>query len=140
MAARTPRSARSDGRRLDLLDRAAHADGIDLRRSGERPDGDRNVIAPAGRIRNVREQERAALAFREPALELPPHQRMQLGVLVDRAVDPHEQSLRFERGEVRLEIKRRAGRRSCGSTRIGAHVEHLQTPAADDFRHHFGTG
>jgi hypothetical protein len=41
---------------------------------------------------------------------------------------------------VRLEIKRRAGRRSCGSTRIGAHVEHLQTPAADDFRHHGGTG
>jgi hypothetical protein len=98
---------------------------MDPRRSRECTDRHRNVIAPARRIRDVGEQERAALIFRESALELPPHQRVQLGVLVDRPVDPHEQPSRFERGEVRLEIKRRPRRRSCGSARIGAHVEHL---------------
>ena len=32
----------------------------------------------------------------KPALELPAHQRMQLGVLVDRTVDARHQALRFE--------------------------------------------
>jgi hypothetical protein len=50
---------------------------------------------------------------------------MQLGVLVDRAIDAHEQALRLERSEVRLEIERRSGgRRSCRPARIGADVEH----------------
>src|SRR5262249_13625252 len=70
-------------------------------------------------------QERAPLILRQSALELPAHQRMQLGVLVDRAIDAHKQSLRLERGEVRLEIERRSGgARSRRPTRIGADVEH----------------
>jgi hypothetical protein len=49
---------------------------------------------------------------------------MQLGILVDRPLDPHQQSLRLERGEVGLEIERRTSRRSGGSARVGTYVEH----------------
>ena len=45
----------------------------------------------------LREQEGAALILGEAALELPAHQRMQLGVLVDRPIDADQQALRFER-------------------------------------------
>src|SRR6516162_10404100 len=63
--------------------------------------------------------------LRQSALELPAHQRMQLGVLVDRAIDAHEQPLRLERGEVGLEIERRSGGApSRRPVRIGADVEH----------------
>src|SRR5262249_17935138 len=63
---------------------------------------------------------------------------MQLGVLVDRAIDAHEQALRLERGEVRLEIERRSGgARSRRPARIGADVEHgrdlLVSPLTYDF-------
>src|SRR5262249_32212991 len=63
--------------------------------------------------------------LRKPALELPAHQRMQLGVLVDWAINAHKQAPRLERSEVRLEIERRSGgARSRRPTRIGADVEH----------------
>ena len=110
--------------RLDLLDRPAHADGVDLRRGRQRADGDRNVVTAPRQVDDVGEQERAPLILGEPALELPAHQRVQLGILVDRAIDAHQQPLRLERGEVRLEIERRSANRSCGSACVGADVEH----------------
>jgi hypothetical protein len=61
--------------------------------------------------------------FGEAALELPAHQRMQLGVLVDRPVDPHQQPGRLERGQVRLEIGRRAGD-GCGCLGLVGLIEH----------------
>ena len=71
----------------DLLDLAAHADGVDLRRRRQRADHDRNVVFAALGVGDVGEDEGAALVLRHAADELPAHQRMQLGVLVDRGVD-----------------------------------------------------
>ena len=81
---------------LDLLDRPSHADRVDARRGAERPDRDRHVVAAAGRIDHVGEQEGAALILREAALELPARERMQLGVLIDRPIDARDQPLRLE--------------------------------------------
>ena len=57
---------------------------IDLGRGRERADHHRHVVAAALGVDHVGEQERAALVLRHAAEELPAHQRMQLGVLVDR--------------------------------------------------------
>ena len=95
--------------RADLVDRTAHADRVDLGDGRERADRDRHVVATAGRVDHVGEQEGAALVLRQPALELPARERMQLGVLVDRPVDAREQAARLEPREVLLEIARRAG-------------------------------
>ncbi len=48
----------------DLLDLAAHADGVNLRRSRERADHNRNVVLAALGIDDVGEDERAALFLR----------------------------------------------------------------------------
>ena len=48
----------------DVLDRLAHADRVDFRRSGERADRDRNVVAPPGAVDHIGEQEGAALSPR----------------------------------------------------------------------------
>ena len=58
-------------------------------------------------VDHVGEQEGAALGLRDAADELQPHQRMQLGVLVDRMIDPRQQAARFEIGEVLLQIEPR---------------------------------
>src|SRR5262249_25148584 len=75
----------------------------------ERADRDWNLIATARTVDHVGEQEGAALVLRQPALELPARQRMQLGVLVDRPVDTRQQARGFEALQVLLEVARRAG-------------------------------
>ena len=70
--------------RVDLVERAAHADAIDLAARRERADHDRDVVAPALGVGHVGEQERLAVLLRDAAAELPAHQRVHLGVLVDR--------------------------------------------------------
>ena len=99
----------------DLIDRLAHADRVDFRRGAERADRDRNVVAVAGAVHDIGEQKRAALLFGEPALELPAHQRVQLAVLVDGAVDAGHQAARFEAAQMFLEIERR----TAGDGRTG---------------------
>ena len=47
--------------------------------------------------------------LRQPTLELPARERMQLGVLVDRPVDAREQPARLEPRQMLLEIARRPG-------------------------------
>src|SRR5262249_40235955 len=47
----------------------------------------------------------APLSLRDAAEELEPHQRMQLAVLVDRVIDPHQQAARLEVGEMLLEVE-----------------------------------
>ena len=99
----------------DLLDRLAHADRVDFRRSGERADRDRNVIAPPGAVDDVGEEKGAALLLGEPALKLPAHQRVQLAVLVDGVIDAGDEAARFEPAQMFLEIERRtAGHRRTG--------------------------
>ncbi len=95
-------------RGLDLLDRPSHADRVDALRRRQRADRDRDVVAAPLGIDHVGEQERAALILGEPALELPAHQRVQLGFLVHRAVDAHQKPRGFETREMLLEIERRA--------------------------------
>jgi hypothetical protein len=56
------------------------------------------------------EKKGASLVLGHAAQELPAHQRVQLGVLVDRPLDAHQQALRLEIGQVVLEIESRAAR------------------------------
>ena len=108
----------------DLLDLAAHADGINLRRRRQRADHDRDVVFAALGVGDVGEDEGAAFFLRHAADELPAHQRMQLGVLVDRGVDARDQAGGFEIGEMILEIEARPlPRRTRAASFVGL-VEH----------------
>ena len=78
--------------RADFLDRAAHADRIDSRRSGQRADDNRHVVTPAVGIDDIGEQKSAALVFGNAAQKLAAHQRMQFGILVDGPVDANQQA------------------------------------------------
>src|SRR6185503_10018166 len=64
-----------------------------------------NAVLPALGIDHVLEQERLAILLRDAAAELPAHQRMHLGVLVDRAIDGHQQARLVERPEVVVKIR-----------------------------------
>ena len=92
----------------DLLDRTAHADRIDLRRGRQRAHRHRHVEAAPVGADHIGEQEGAALVLVEAALELPAHQRVKLGVLVDLAVDAHQEPGGIEPRQVLLEVGRRA--------------------------------
>ncbi len=61
-------------------------------------------------VDDVGEQEGAALGLRDAADELQPYQRMQLGVLVDRMIDPRQQAPRLEVREVFLQVEPRLRR------------------------------
>jgi len=122
---------RRQPRFADLLDLAAHADGINLRRRRQRADHDWDVVFAALGVGDVGEDESAALGLRHAADELPAHQRMQLGILVDRCVDARHQAGGFEIGEMILEIEARAfARRTCAASFVGL-VEHAMSLTAD---------
>ena len=117
----------------DLVHRLPHADRIDLGRGGERADHHRHVVAPALRVRHIGEQEGPPLVLGNAAQELPAHQRMQLGVLVDRPVDAHQQAVGLEVGEVLLEIEPRpAALAQAGAAQIGGLIEHLAASGSTD--------
>ena len=90
--------------RLDLIDRHAHAGAVDRAVRGNRSDHDGDRILAAAAIGDVGKQERPALGLVEPADELPAHQRVQFGILVDRLVDGQQQTALFERLEVFVQI------------------------------------
>ena len=79
-----------------------------MRRRRQRTDRDRHVEATAVGSYHVGEQESAPLILVEPPLKLPAHQWMQLGVLVDLAVDAHQQARGFQVCKMLLEVGRRA--------------------------------
>ncbi len=107
----------------DLIDRQAHAFGVDFRRRRQRADHHRHVVALAFGVDDVGEQECAALLLRHAADELPAHQRIELGVLVDRPVDAHQQPGGFEVGEVLLKVE--PGAAGCAGVGLGCGlVEH----------------
>ena len=110
--------------RADVLDITAHADRIDLRRGRQRADHDGNVVAPALGVDHVGEQERAPRTFGNAAQELPAHQRVQFGVLVDGPIDAHQQATRFEIGEMQLEVERRPARLVLPGREVSGLVEH----------------
>ena len=90
---------------LDVLDLAADADAVDLAVGGEDADRDRDVVAAAGAVDDVLEQESLALVFRNAAAELPAHQRVHLGVLVDRPLHANQQSVPLQGGDVRVQVR-----------------------------------
>jgi hypothetical protein len=97
---------------------------MDLRRRRQRADHDWNVVFAALGVGDVGEDKGAALVLGHAADELPAHQRMQLGVLVDRGVDARDQAGGFEIGEMILEIEAGAfARRTCAASFIGL-IEH----------------
>src|SRR5467141_1234160 len=102
--------------RADLFDLTAHANRINLGRSGERPDDDWNIVAPSVRVDDVSEQKNAAVFLRNAAQKLAAHEWMQFGVFVDWPFNTNEQAVRFELSEVRLEIKAGPGKRLLGVT------------------------
>ena len=115
-------------RLADLVDRTAHADGVDLGRGGERADRDRNVVAAARAVDYVGKKKSATLVFGEAALELPAHQRVQLAVLVDRAVDAGDEAALFEPAQMLLEIARRPVGRTAILLLFPWSIEHAPLP------------
>ncbi len=91
--------------RADLVvARDIHADAIDRGVRRERPDHYGNVVMPPGGIDDVGEQERLAVALRDAAAELPAHQRMHLGVFVDRRIDAPQQAGLVETVDVVVQV------------------------------------
>ena len=90
--------------RADVVERLAEADAIDLavRREARHQHG--GVVAAALGVGRLREQERLALGLRDAAAELPAHQRVHLGVFVDRLVDDDQQALARERQHVLVQV------------------------------------
>src|SRR4029077_7377204 len=88
----------------DLVERAAHAHAINLAARRERADHPRGGVAPGPRGHPSREEKRLALALLDAAAELPAHQRMQLGVLVDRALDGNQQAGALQRIEMVVQV------------------------------------
>ena len=80
-----------DPGRADLFERLAEADAVDVAVGGEARDQHRDVEAAALGVGRLGEQERLALRLRDAAAILPAHQRVHLGVFVDRLVD-HDQA------------------------------------------------
>ena len=102
---------------LDFLDLAADADGVDLPIGSEDADRNRDVVFAAFAVDDVLEQKRLAFGFRNAATELPAHQGVHLGVLVDRPLHADEEPLPIQFGDMRVQI-RIAG------------VSHLNSPIA----------
>ncbi len=103
-ARRQGRGDRLDPGRPDLLERPAEADAVDLavRRQPGNQHGD--VEAAALGIRRLREQEGLALRLWDAAAILPAHQRVHLGVFVDRLVDHDEQARARQRQHVLVQV------------------------------------
>src|SRR5262249_24413992 len=89
---------------VDLVERAAHADAVDLAACGERADHDRNVVLPLLAVDDAAEEKRLAVRRLDTAAELPADQGGHLGVLVARPVDRHEETRAIERLEVLVEV------------------------------------
>ena len=99
---------RRQPRVADFFDLPPHADGVNFGRGRQRPDHDRYVVFAALAVDDVGEDEGAAFVLRYAADELPAHQGMQLGVLVDGCVDVLDETGGFEIGEMLLKIATRA--------------------------------
>ncbi len=107
----------------DGIDRLPHADGVDLGGRRERSHYDRDIVMPPLGVRHIGEKECASLVFGHAAQELPAHQRVQLGVLVDGAIDSHEEAPRLKVGEMVLKIEPRTVLQSA-LTRGSGLIEH----------------
>ena len=114
---------------VDLLELAADADAVDLAVGGEPADQHRDVVLAALGVGDVGEQERLAVLLLDAAAELPAHQRVHLGVLVDRPIDADELAGFLQRADVVVQVgiwragfgagRARRGRRSNAGFALG---------------------
>jgi len=89
---------------VDLVQRAAHAQPVDFATGGQGADGHRHVVVVAAGVDHVLEQEGLALVLGDAAAELPAHQRVQLGVLVDGLAHANQQPALLEQLQVVVEV------------------------------------
>ena len=103
--ARRDRVARRlDPARIDFLERAADADAVNFLVGGKPADQHRHVVFAALAVDDVGEQECLAVLLLDAAAELPAHQRVHLGVLVDRTVDRDQETRLVERAHVVVQV------------------------------------
>ena len=107
----------------DFIDLFTHAERVNARRGGQRADHHRHVVFAALRIDDFGEQKRAPLVGGHAAEKLPAHQRVQLGILVDRTIDAQQETLLFKVAQMSLQIESRllvadAGRGAGSAGRI----------------------
>ena len=105
---------RRDPAGVDLLERAVDADAVDFAVGGEPADQHRDVVLAALAVDHVGEQERLAVLLGDAAAELPAHQRVHLGVLVDRPIDPDQLPGLLERAHVVVQVRIGAAGRGGG--------------------------
>src|SRR6266404_4851464 len=91
---------------VDFVEPAADANAIDFPVRGEHTDRDRNVVFALLAVDHVGEQECLAILLLDAAAELPAHQRVHFGVLVDRPVDGDEQAGLIECLDVIVQVRR----------------------------------
>src|SRR4029077_15193388 len=91
----------------DLFHRASHANRVNRRRRSECPDHYGNVIVPSTRVDNIGEKKCAPFPFRYAAQKLASYERMQFCVLIDRPLDPNEQTFGFQQRQMGLESEAR---------------------------------
>ena len=89
---------------VDAVDLAAEPARVDPAAGCQRADHDRHGVLAAGGVDHVLEQERLALALRDPAPELPADERVQLGVLVDRAVHADQEAVPLQRRQMLMQV------------------------------------
>ena len=100
--------------RSGLLLRSRPCQAVDRGGGRERADDDREVVSlRPERIDHVGEEKGPPRLLGEAADELPAHERVQLGVLVDRPVDPHEQAALLEARDMLLKIDSNSRRFDC---------------------------
>ena len=93
-----------DPARIDLFEWAADADPVDLAIGCKPADQDRYVVLASLAVGHIGEEERFAILLLDAAAKLPTHQRVHLGIFVDRTVDLDQQSCLIERSEMIVEI------------------------------------
>src|SRR5262245_4850390 len=71
----------------DILDLAAHPDGIDLIVTRKAANQNGNVILASFTVGEIGEEKSLPVLRRDAPAELPAHQRVHLGVLVDQPID-----------------------------------------------------
>ena len=93
-----------DPGRADLVKRLAEADAIYIAVRRQARDQHRYIEATAFGIGRLREQERLAFRLGNAPAILPAHQRVHLGVFVDRLVDNDEQAFARKREHVLVQV------------------------------------
>ena len=89
----------------DILDRGADTNAVDRAIGRECTNGNRQVIFLPARAGDVVEDKRLAVGFGNATTELPAHQRMHFGILIDRLVDGLQQVRLIQRFQMILKIR-----------------------------------